>query len=357
MSLPPVRMIDEQVSGINEALDTMYNTIEGDYMLALSDNECCLNNGGETWRAADEMLAKTSSTCHDAGVYKGTLTSSSSSRGMTLVDMTYRNHQNHRSLSGSRQSLTKLPLKLSKDSLALTSQANGTFFSKQQEPLYTTAVSLSGLKRPHAGAEVASIFAKPSAFFRQLSLEKDAVDNTKRPRQQEPLLHRACCLPGISETEIRQLLQKDAAWASMPAVVYTTTSAYDPLTRSTVQRRTKEPYQYALNLAIRHKLSPAILELLLTAAPHVALVHDGSLHESSLAIALKYLPDDTATADRIMLSNPHACALQDKQGNTPLHVACARGAIAETVRHLVLLYPEALEIRNKLGKTPKELAV
>lgn len=61
---------------------------------------------------------------------------------------------------------------------------------------------------------------------------------------------------------------------------------------------------------------------------------------------------DAAAMYTLWQSHPAVLLMQDKRGNTPLHVACQTGASSEILRLLALAEPKALRKRNSAGDTP-----
>lgn len=123
-----------------------------------------------------------------------------------------------------------------------------------------------------------------------------------------------------------------------------------------VQKLTKEPYTYPLNLAIRYKVCNQVLDMLVDAAPQVLTRVDGSLRETPLAVVLKYQPKNVTLFDKLLLDCPSAAMVKDRYDNTITHIGARQGVDVEMVRHMVILHPESLAQRNFHGLTPCELA-
>ena len=179
---------------------------------------------------------------------------------------------------------------------------------------------------------------------------------SKRIRPTESSLHRACCRPGVTPMEIYQLLQRDPGAASRSERLQTSKAVYDHGLQRRVEKLVNEPYTLPLNLAIAHRQSNQVLDMLMNVAPAVLTMRDGPEREGPLSILLKCSPQDTDTVDRMLLLSPKCVALRDKRGNTPAHIACTRTAALDAVRHICIMYPESLRMRNSHGHTPLRLA-
>jgi hypothetical protein len=180
-------------------------------------------------------------------------------------------------------------------------------------------------------SEIASIFSKPSAFLQRVLDQKAAsgvsAGSYKRQRVHEApsssscypsscypspassssasatlthkndssnnnYLHRACRLSDISLEHIQHLLLLDPLAAGRPArlLLQSTSSESSSSTAAcnTNSSTASELYSYPLNLAIFHQASPAVLKVLMQAAPQVLMTPDGPDQECSLQILWKY---------------------------------------------------------------------
>lgn len=189
---------------------------------------------------------------------------------------------------------------------------------------------------------------------------------TKRARIEELLeerppvdsaLHQACCRSNVSELEVDAFLRMDPRAASTPiGGIQTIKPMYHPILRRVENRMVTMPYTYPLNLAIHNRASKEVIHMLIEAAPSVLGMVDGSLKETSLAILLKNFPDDLKTVDKMLLSNHKAAIGRDARKNTVTHVACSNGASLDVVRHLCIMNPESLLMRNFHRQTPLEIS-
>jgi len=209
--------------------------------------------------------------------------------------------------------------------------------------------------------------SKPSAFLRQ------ALYKQQQPQQQslfkrrkvptedpslipvgESELHRACADGNVEE--IVKALEQDRVQAARAIRITSTKNIYNPGTYKMEEQQVQENYTFALNLAIRAKATPEVLEKLAKAAPGVLTEKDGDAQECALAVLFKTSPTDMVTADKFLLQNPDCARVTDRKHNTVLHIACQNGASLDTIRHLVILYPEALFLQNAYGETPVQLS-
>jgi hypothetical protein len=175
---------------------------------------------------------------------------------------------------------------------------------------------------------------------------------------EESALHRACCREGVTPVEIFQLLQRDPTAASRPEVLYSHRHVYDQSVGGLRQLKlVRELYRYALNLAIYHRQSADVLDMLMNVAPDVLVAPDGVERENPLCVLIKRSPGDVDNVDRMLLLKPKCVAHRDRNGNTALHLAATRPTALDAVRHMCILYPESLRLRNRQGKTPLGLAM
>jgi len=179
-------------------------------------------------------------------------------------------------------------------------------------------------------------------------------------------LHRACTNKNVTVEQVDNLLRRDPSAASKGISIKSVKPTYNPLSQTTEEKPVRESYRYPLNIAIKNKASPKVIEMLITAAPSVLLLKDGSLEECTLSILLKNPPQCPAgqdngkvlvdLVDKILLSEPKCAAFLDRRRNTPVHVACMRAAPLDVFRHLHILYKEAFVVRNDNGNSPLDLA-
>lgn len=171
------------------------------------------------------------------------------------------------------------------------------------------------------------------------------------------LLHRACCQTGVSAKEIDLLLRTDPKAASRAVTLKPVKPVYDPITRSVRPKRITESYKYPLHLALKYGADVKVISMLIDAAPSVLSRLDGAAKESSLAVLLKYAPDDTtAILTKILEVYPDCVYVPDRHQNLPLHVACFSGASFDVVQQLVKFDASACTKTNFNGLTPLQIA-
>jgi hypothetical protein len=121
-----------------------------------------------------------------------------------------------------------------------------------------------------------------------------------------------------------------------------------------------EIYKYPLNLAIHYNATADVIRLLLEADPTVTTLPDGDENQGSLHILLSHrqrdLPDILPLVDSFLLAHPTCTQIRDSHGCVPLHTAVYHQAKLDIIRHLVIIYPEALRIQNEHQETPVALA-
>jgi len=214
--------------------------------------------------------------------------------------------------------------------------------------------------------------SRPSTFLREAMYgsnmrhvaphaNQEFQPETKKPKVedlevQNHVLHKACMKRGAEAEMIAAILKIDPNLAGKSHQIYQVKEVYDCASYQSRSAKVKEKYCYPLNIAIRNQVQYAAIELLVKAAPQVATMPDGCMKEGSLSVLLKNNPNDTQLADLLLLSNPACTSFLDKHKNTPLHIACQYGAALSTVKHLCILHPQALKMRNQFGQTPIQVA-
>jgi hypothetical protein len=174
-----------------------------------------------------------------------------------------------------------------------------------------------------------------------------------------PLLHRACSTRNLSLESVQgicSILREDPGAASLQHTLFTQEKVYNYLTHQIETKTVRESYTYPLNMALEKTASAAVIKSLIEADKDVLAKKDGLEQEGSLHILLKHQRNNTNTVDAILFANPSSVFVEDRHFNTPLHVACRSGASMDVIRHLWILYPEALTKRNFHGLTPLDVA-
>ena len=157
-----------------------------------------------------------------------------------------------------------------------------------------------------------------------------------------PHLHMSSCMSFVTVEEIQDLLLMDSEAIRRPVTM------------------PDESYKYPLNLAIHNNATADVIRLLLEADPTVTSLPDGDENQGSLHILLRqqrYRNDILPLVDSFLLAHPICAQIQDNKRCLPLHTAVYHQAELDTVRHLVIIYPEALRIKNHNQETPVAMAM
>jgi Ankyrin repeats (many copies) len=161
---------------------------------------------------------------------------------------------------------------------------------------------------------------------------------------------------GAKRDVLERILRHDPHSASRSVPIVRSTAVWCPTKQRHVQRHVREMYSFPLHLAIAKEASTGAIELLIDADPSVLVVRDGPHHDTPLLAVLRTSPTRLDVVDAIIVTQPFCASIKDRMGNTPLHVACQNGATLDVVKHLTILYPEALSMTNLRGKLPLDLA-
>jgi Ankyrin repeat len=161
---------------------------------------------------------------------------------------------------------------------------------------------------------------------------------------------------GAKRDVLERILRHDPHSASRSVPMVRSAAVWHPSKRRHVRRRVRELYSFPLHLAIANEASTDAIELLIDADPSVLVVRDGPRHDTPLLAVLRTSPTRLDVVDAIIVTQPFCASIKDDRGNTPLHVACQQGATLDVIRHLTILYPEAMSMANLQGKRPLDLA-
>jgi Ankyrin repeats (3 copies) len=181
--------------------------------------------------------------------------------------------------------------------------------------------------------------------------------NENHDDRQNRLLHLALCCANPNPDLIRNILRFDPEASSRRHNIYTLSSVWCPISKKVIERRRREPYSYAINLALYKKVNTKIIIMLIESAPHVMLLSDGTRKEHSLSILLRSHPDDIPMVDLLLLGNPNAAKVCDKFNNSPLHVACTSGSSLPMIKHIFAFAMDSAFNVNMHGDTPYDIAV
>jgi hypothetical protein len=168
------------------------------------------------------------------------------------------------------------------------------------------------------------------------------------------LLHRVCQQYPRKKSIIKAALQKDPSAVLRRALI----PGQGPQNKAILKASgsAPEPYQLPINIALSHKASLEVLDLLVKADPSQLSQKDGIHGVNSLCLALEKRPNDVAVLGMFLISSPNLARLPcDNNQNTPLHVACHQESSLPIVRQLFRLHPASLFHRNENGKTPLDI--
>jgi hypothetical protein len=198
---------------------------------------------------------------------------------------------------------------------------------------------------------------KPSSFLRAFRANKETQPSPKRRAVADPsVLHRACSQKKLSLEIVKGILREDPWAAGRQQTLFTEAKVYNYLSYRLETKTVRESYTFALNLALENQVDLTVVKSLIEADKTVLSKKDGLEKEGSLHVALKQKQANISTVDAIILANPSSVQVEDRHFNTPLHIACRSAASMDVIRHLWILYPEALFKRNFNGLTPLDLA-
>jgi Ankyrin repeats (many copies) len=168
-------------------------------------------------------------------------------------------------------------------------------------------------------------------------------------------LHIAICRDA-SIYEIESILLHDEGAVSRSVPIKAEKMVYHPVRRCLIKKTIKATYTYPLHLALRRLASSKIIELLIDTDPSMLLVKDGPQQDTPLHVLLKSSPSNVALVDLMLLEVPFCVSVKDLEDNTPLHIACSHGASMDVIKHLCILYPEAVSMRNAKSQTPLDIS-
>jgi ankyrin repeat protein len=157
--------------------------------------------------------------------------------------------------------------------------------------------------------------------------------------------------------EVERILRSDPDAIRRSRVVYQLREVWSPTTRTLQHQRVKVAYTYPFHIALNNRNTPQpILRSLLNHASFrdALLLQDGSMKETAAVVFLRKRRDNELL-DELLLANPSITELLDRHDNTALHTACQYGAALESIKHLYVLNPSALRLRNFHGQTPFDI--
>ena len=184
------------------------------------------------------------------------------------------------------------------------------------------------------------------------------------------LLHRLCAhglashslgLTTILLDTVNRLLRVDPGALGRPGQVFVRRKVWaPPLAPSPPVSRVTSSFRYPLFLALQRRDTPRpLLQLLIQHSAQRGLLslRDGLHDETPLLLLLRKRPHDALLLNEVLAADPRSAIISDSHSNTVVHAACAWGAPHSSVLYLVSVYPGALEVRNRNGETPWDVAV
>jgi hypothetical protein len=197
-----------------------------------------------------------------------------------------------------------------------------------------------------------------SSFPRAFLSDKQTQPVPKHRKVTDPfLLHQqASSNRDLSLETVQGILREDPGAASRQLALFTERKVYNYLSHQLETKRVRESYTYPLNMALEKGVNADVIKSLIDADKAVLGKKDGLEQEGSLHILLKHHKNNGKMVGAILVANPSSVEVEDRQFNTPLHVACRSGASMDVIRHLWVMYPGALAKRNFQGLTPLDVA-
>jgi hypothetical protein len=196
-----------------------------------------------------------------------------------------------------------------------------------------------------------------SSILHAILLTKQTQPAPKYRKITDPsLLHRACSNRDISLETVQGILREDPGAASRELTLFTEGKVYNYLSHYLETKQVRESYTYPLNMALEKGFSFNVIKSLIDTDKAVLDKKDGLEQEGSLHILLKHHKNNDKVVGAILMANPSSVMVEDRHFNTPLHVACRSGASMNVIRHIWVMYPEALGMRNFQGCTPLDVA-
>lgn len=191
---------------------------------------------------------------------------------------------------------------------------------------------------------------------RPLKRVKIETNSTASHTHMTAALHLACRAATSNLDFVKSIIDKNPTLATCRIKLSTTKKTYDAALRRLVSRPGKELYSLPLNLALQNRASMSIIETLISAAPTLLTLKDGPQGLTPLHVLLKHHTDYEDPMIFMLLRNPEIASITDDRGNTPLHYACMYGASLDVIKHLCVLFPRSLHLRNRDNVTPVQLA-
>jgi len=172
----------------------------------------------------------------------------------------------------------------------------------------------------------------------------------------DSLLHNSCKLYPNSLEIVRSALQFDPGAIRRAVLVESTQEETSCTEQLSKKQKVSNGFSYPVNIAIRHKGSPDVIEMLAQAAPDVLVMHDGPYQGSSIATAIRSVCD-VSIIKALLDANRDQTRVVDRLHDLPLHTAlCVPTVSLEVVKLILNAFPDALIKTNIRGETPVQVA-
>jgi ankyrin repeat protein len=170
----------------------------------------------------------------------------------------------------------------------------------------------------------------------------DTMDTVlcKTNRAKRTPLHLACMM----------MLQHDTD-ASTELVELLTSAC--SIATSVVDKDGMTPLHYAVS---HQQPTLAIIEDLTEVGPNAGIIQTTETRSTPLHLALRNPATNSAMVQDLIVSCTQVLQIQDKDGNTPLHVAVEEQRSVTEIKLMLKLYPQAMNKKNQKGKVPYKLA-
>lgn len=78
---------------------------------------------------------------------------------------------------------------------------------------------------------------------------------------------------------------------------------------------------------------------------------------NSLATACTSVIDDVSVFHLLLSKTTAVASIADQNGALPLHLACQNQLLPSVVRLIVQAYPQAIDVKDRQGNTPKDITL
>jgi hypothetical protein len=200
-------------------------------------------------------------------------------------------------------------------------------------------------------------------------VEGRSVSPVRRSPSTGDMLHRICSWSESLKTKgllkiintLEHILRVDPVALQRPVALFERTRKYNPVSKRMETSRRQCPFRYPLFIALNRQDTPrSMVQVLIQHSAQRSLLsslRDGPHQETVLHLLLRKRPTETLLMNEMIMADRALGRIQDRRGNTPLHVACQHHALRGTILHLSWVFPCSLEVRNINGKTPHDIAL